>query len=223
MSKIPSDDVLESLYTLRIRESEQLKTVLELYEMEIHQKISTPNYQRLKTMVKRRKDQKLRLRNFDARNERIETGAAVKSHRRLVVLKEEKVFCYQWRDEAQCSKRDQCSFRHENNDRAKPTPKAEPPSEPQSSKTRGRSVSRKRNARGRSQSEKFNRPPCKYFLKLSCTKLPCDYWHPLECQFKKSESGCKFCAECSFPHWKVEEKPNTKAEKKMKAKVQLLL
>ena len=35
MSEIPSDDVLESLYTLRIRESDQLKTVLELYDMEI--------------------------------------------------------------------------------------------------------------------------------------------------------------------------------------------
>ena len=30
MSKIPSDDILESLYKLRIRESAQLKTVLEL-------------------------------------------------------------------------------------------------------------------------------------------------------------------------------------------------
>ena len=39
MSKIPSDDILESLYKLRIRESAQLKTVLELYDMEIHQKI----------------------------------------------------------------------------------------------------------------------------------------------------------------------------------------
>ena len=38
MSKIPSDDVLESLCKLRISESEQLKIVLELYEMEIHQK-----------------------------------------------------------------------------------------------------------------------------------------------------------------------------------------
>ena len=27
MSKIPSDDMLESLYTLRIRESDQLKTI----------------------------------------------------------------------------------------------------------------------------------------------------------------------------------------------------
>ena len=60
MSKIPSDDILESLCKLRIRESAQLKTVLELYDMEIHQKISMPNYQKLKTVVKRSKDQKLR-------------------------------------------------------------------------------------------------------------------------------------------------------------------
>ena len=44
MSKIPSDDILESLYKLRIRESDQLKTLLELYDVEIHQKISVPNY-----------------------------------------------------------------------------------------------------------------------------------------------------------------------------------
>ena len=37
MSKIPRDDLLESLYKLRIRRSEQLKTVLEWYDMEIHQ------------------------------------------------------------------------------------------------------------------------------------------------------------------------------------------
>ena len=54
---------------------------------------------------------------------------------------------------------EQCSFRHASNDRAIPTPIAEPPSEPQSLKTRGRSVSRRRNARGRNQSEKFNVPP----------------------------------------------------------------
>ena len=34
MTKIPSDDILESLYTLRRRESEQLKTVSELYDMD---------------------------------------------------------------------------------------------------------------------------------------------------------------------------------------------
>ena len=74
MSKIPSGGVLESLCKLRIRESAQLRTVLELYDTEINQKISMPNYQKLKTMVKRSIDQKLRLRNFDARQGKIETG-----------------------------------------------------------------------------------------------------------------------------------------------------
>ena len=70
MSKIPSFDTFGKVcQKLRIRESRQLKkTVLELYDMEIHQKISMPNYQTLKTMVKRSIDQKLRLRNFDARH-----------------------------------------------------------------------------------------------------------------------------------------------------------
>ena len=51
MSKIPSDDILKSLYKLRIRESTQLETVLGLYDLEIHQKISRPNYQKLKKTV----------------------------------------------------------------------------------------------------------------------------------------------------------------------------
>ena len=38
MTKIPPDDIFEGLYKLRIRESEKLKTVLELYDLEIHQK-----------------------------------------------------------------------------------------------------------------------------------------------------------------------------------------
>ena len=60
MSKVPSNDVLESLYKFRIHESDHIKTVLELYDMEIHQKISMPNNQKLKTMATRSIDQKLR-------------------------------------------------------------------------------------------------------------------------------------------------------------------
>ena len=58
--------------------------------MEIHQKIAMPNYKKLKTMVKRCTDQKLRLRNLDARNEKIETGVVVPSRRDEMALKEEK-------------------------------------------------------------------------------------------------------------------------------------
>ena len=47
MTKIPPDDILESLHKLKICESDQLKTVLVLYDMEIHQKISRNEYQKL--------------------------------------------------------------------------------------------------------------------------------------------------------------------------------
>ena len=61
MTKIPPDDILEGLYKLRIRESEKLKTVLDLYNMETHQKKAGPDYHRLKTMVKRSIEQNLRM------------------------------------------------------------------------------------------------------------------------------------------------------------------
>ena len=92
MTKITPDDVLESLYKLRIPESDQLKTV-----SEIHQKISMPDYQKLKTMVKSSTDQKLRLRNLDARNERIETGQWLRMTGVNVVLKGGQGECYHWK------------------------------------------------------------------------------------------------------------------------------
>ena len=64
MTRIPPDDILEGLFKLRIRESEKLKTVLELYDLEIHQKKLGPDYQRLKTMVKRGIEQDIRNKNF---------------------------------------------------------------------------------------------------------------------------------------------------------------
>ena len=38
MTKVPHDDILEELYKLRIREFEKVKTILELYDLETHQK-----------------------------------------------------------------------------------------------------------------------------------------------------------------------------------------
>ena len=119
MTKIPPDEILESLYKLRIRESDTLKTVLELYDMETHQKISRLDCQKSKTMVKRRKDQKLRSRNFDARNETIETGAAASSRRRSRGIGRGQGVCHQWKAKGQCSRGDQCSFWHDGDDGAK--------------------------------------------------------------------------------------------------------
>ena len=69
MTQIPSDEILEGLYKLRKREAGKLKTVLELYNMEIHQKKAGPDYHRLKTMVKRSIEQNLRIKNFEASTE----------------------------------------------------------------------------------------------------------------------------------------------------------
>ena len=95
MTKIPHDDILEGLYKSRIRESEKFKTVLELYDLEIHQKKLGPDYHRLKTMVKNIK-QNLRIKNFEARNGNYERNAVVKNQgtkqRRQRTLGD----CWQW-------------------------------------------------------------------------------------------------------------------------------
>ena len=113
MTQIPSDDILEVLYKLRIRESEKLKTVLELYDLEIHQKKAGPDYHRLKTMVKRSIQQDLRIRNFEARSENYERNAVVKNQgtkqRGQRILGD----CWQREANAQCPKGDNFSFRHD--------------------------------------------------------------------------------------------------------------
>ena len=68
ITKIPPDDILEGLYKLRIRESEKLKTALDLYDLETHQKKAGPNDHRFKTMVKRSIEQEIRNKNFGSRN-----------------------------------------------------------------------------------------------------------------------------------------------------------
>ena len=119
LTKIPSDDILEGLYKLRIRESEKLKTVLELYVLEIHQKKIGPDYHILKTMVKRSIEQDLRNRNFGARNGNYERNAVVKNQGTKQRVQRILGDCWQWEANGQCSKGDNCSFRHDVNKRAK--------------------------------------------------------------------------------------------------------
>ena len=78
MTKIPLDDILEGLYKLRTREYEKLKTVLELYDLETHQKKKGHDYYRLKTMVKRSIEQEIRNNNFGVRSGNFEKNAVVK-------------------------------------------------------------------------------------------------------------------------------------------------
>ena len=207
MTQIPSDDILESLYKLRMRESEKLKTVLELYNMEIHRKKAGPDHHRLKAMVKRSIEQDLRNRNFEARNGNYERNAVVKNQgtkqRGQRILGD----CWQWETNGQCSKGDNCSFQHDINKRAKVTqPNPSPSSFMQQNE---RNASRTRSPRGRSPSVKMSRLPCKDYLKGTCTTPLCEKWHPPECLFYKSENGCKFGEKCSYAHRQVDEQPRT--------------
>ena len=119
MTKIPSDDILEGLYKLRTRESGKLKTVLELYNLEIHQKKAGPDYHRLKTMVKRSIEQNIRNRNFEARNGNYERNAVVKNQGTTQRGQRTLGDCWQWETNGQCVKGDNCSFRHDTNKRGK--------------------------------------------------------------------------------------------------------
>ena len=129
-----------------------------------------------------------------------------------------KGICYQWKEKGQCSKGDQCSsFWHKSNDRVqKPELTAATLCEP--SMTRGRSVSRKRSIRGKSDHESIIRQPCRCYLKGTCTRTSCEYWHPAECQFYKTETGCKAGDNCLFPHCKVDEQPNKSREREQHPK-----
>ena len=110
MTQIPSDDILEGLYKLRIRESEKLKTVLELYIMEIHQKKAGPDYHRLKTMVERSIEQNLRIKNSEVRNGIHETNAVVKNQGTKQREQRTLADCWQWKANGQCSNGDNCRF-----------------------------------------------------------------------------------------------------------------
>ena len=156
MTKSPPDDILEGLYKLRTRESEKLKTVLELYDLEIHQKKKGADYHRLKTMVKRSIEQNIRNKNFGARNGNNERNAVVKNQGIKQRVQRILGDCWQWESNGQCSRGDNCSFRHDINKRGKSSPSN--PSQNSFMQQSERKPSRTRSSRGKSpsgQSELF--------------------------------------------------------------------
>ena len=76
-----------------------------------------------------------------------------------------------------------------------------------------RNASRTRSPRGKSPSGKMSRWPCKDYLKGTCTNSFCEKWHPPECLFYKSKSGCRFGEKCSYAHRQVDEQPSKRSKK----------
>ena len=119
--------------------------------------------------------------------------------------------CWQWETNGQCSKGDNCSFRHHINKRAKTTePNPSPSSFMQQNE---RKASKTRCPRGRSPSGRmFRLPPCKDYLKGTCTNSFCEKWHPPACLFYKSENGCRFGEKCSYAHRQNDEQPSKRSK-----------
>ena len=111
--------------------------------------------------------------------------------------------CWQWETNGQCSKGDNCSFRHDFDKRAKMTqPNPSPSSFMQQNE---RNASKTRSPRGKSPSGRMSRWPCKDYLNGTCTNSFCEKWHPPECLFYKTKSGCRFGEKCSYAHRQVDE------------------
>ena len=163
MTKIPHDDILEGFYKLRIRESEKLKTVLELYDLETHQKKLGPDYHRLTTTVSRSIEQEIRNKNFENRIGNFEKNAVVKNQGTKQRVQRILGDCWQWETNGQFVKKDNCSFRHDMNKRGKSSPSN--PSPNSFMRQSERKPSRTRSLRGRSPSSRTSRWPCKDYLR----------------------------------------------------------
>ena len=108
-------------------------------------------------------------------------------------------------------KGDNCSFRHDINKRAKMTqPNPSPNSFMQQNEKK---ASKTGSPRGKSRSGRMSRWPCKDYLKGTCTNSFCEKWHPPECLFYKTKSGCRFGEKCSYAHRQVDEQPSKRSKK----------
>ena len=191
LTKIPHDDILEGLHKLRIRESEKLKTVLELYDLEIHQKKIGPDL----SQIEDKGEKKYRARFYETgmlRPDMEILKQAPWSRIKWLKQREQRSLgdCWQWKPNGQCSKGDNCSVRYDINKRAKSTQPNPSPSF--FMRQNERNASRTRSPRGRSPNGKMARLPCKIYLERTCTTPFCEKSHPPECLFYKSVNGCRF-------------------------------
>ena len=198
----------KNLFKLRIRESDKLKTVLELYNMEIHQKKAEPDYHRLKTMVTRSIEQNLRMKNFEVRNGNFETSAVVKNQRvrtawtqksrRLLAIG--KLTGSVRKETIAVSDTIRISVQN----RHSRTLLQDLP--------RSRMWKKHREPRvleAEVQVGKWLDCRARDYLKGTCTTPFCEKWHPPECLFYKSENRCRFGEKLSYAHRQVDEQPGS--------------
>ena len=63
-----------------------------------------------------------------------------------------------------------------------------------------------------SPSGRTSRWPCKDYFGGTCNNSFCERWHPPECLFYKTKSGCRFGEKYSFAHRQVDEQPTKRSK-----------
>ena len=103
-----------------------------------------------------------------------------------------------------------CSFRYDVNKRGKITQSN--PSPNSFMRQNERKPSRTRSPRGKSPSGRMSRWPCKDYLRGTCNNSFCEKWHPPECLYYKTKSGCRFGEKCASAHRQVDEQPTKRSK-----------
>ena len=119
--------------------------------------------------------------------------------------------CWQWETNGQCVKGDNYSFRHDINKRGKVTPSN--PSPNSFMQQSERKSSRTRSPRGRSPVVECLDGLARITLEELAITHFVKKWHPPECLFYKTKSGCRFGEKCSFAHRQVDEQPTKRSKK----------
>ena len=181
---------------------------MELYFLEIHQKKAGHDYHRLKTMVKRSIEHRLRMKNFEARNGNFETSAVVKNQRtkqreQRSLGDKEKLTVNVRKETIAVSDTIKISVQNRHSRILL------------QALLRGRMREKRREPEvpgGKSPSGRMSRLPCKDYLKGNCTIPFCAKWHLPQCLFYKTENGGKFGDKCSYAHRQVDEQSSKKSQ-----------
>ena len=76
-----------------------------------------------------------------------------------------------------------------------------------------RKEKRREEKRKKKRREEKGKERGKDYLKGTCKNSFCEKWHPPECLFYKTKSGCRFGEKCSFAHRQVDEQPTKRSKK----------
>ena len=203
MTKIPLDDILEGLYKWRIRESQKLKTVLELYDLETHQKKLGPDYHGLKLWWREVSSQKFEIIILGAEIEIMRTSwSRIREQNRvhkefLEIVGNGKPTGNAWKEKMAVSTTVWISVQKWLLSCSRVSEMHREPEVPAVERLDG-------------------------LARITLEELAithfCEKWHPPGCLFYKTKSGCRFGEKCSFAHRQVDEQP-TKGLKRMMEKV----